>query len=127
MQRKNALKTTTPVNPRRKQPRRQSRELEEAGEERVNSWAPEVQREVLARSHGVCEWSGCANRGREMHHRKLRRYGDHRAANALHLCKSHHDLIHAHPMESYEAGLLVRSTLDPALVTVDFAAFGLEA
>lgn len=117
----------TPIAPRRKKPRRQNRELEEAGEERENDFSPETRAIVRQRSGGRCEWTGCDKPATEMHHRKLRRYGDHRPVNALHLCLWHHDQIEDQPTEAYRCGLSVRSTLDPASLTVDFAGFGLSA
>lgn len=105
----------TPVRKRRDEPRRRDRELETGSD---NDWSSETRREVRLRSKGVCEMAGCNHPATEMHHRKLRAHGDHRAANCLHLCSAHHAWIHAHPLESYERGWLVRSTLDPAKVPV---------
>lgn len=50
------------------------------------------------------------------HHRKLRRFGDHRAVNTLHVCNEHHAWIHANPESSYILGYLVQSWRDPAEV-----------
>lgn len=63
--------------------------------------------EVARRSNGRCEI--CRRRADHMHHRKLRRHGDHSAANLLHLCFRCHAWIHANVAESYERGWLVRS------------------
>lgn len=110
------LTVKTRVKPKRDTPRRQNREAEDSGE---NDWSAEVRREVRLRSRGVCEVWGCNFMADQMHHRKLRRFGDHRAVNALHVCNTHHAWIHANPYESYASGLLVRSTLDPADVPVE--------
>lgn len=106
------------IRRKRDQPRRRSRALEAAGEVREDGWSAETRREVRLRSKGVCEMSGCNFPATEMHHRKLRAHGDHRAVNCLHTCRGHHAWIHANPIESYRHGLLVRSTLDPAAVEV---------
>jgi hypothetical protein len=74
----------------------------------------------------MCELK-CNKIATSMHHRKLRRFGDHRAENCIHLDRGCHDWIHAHPFESYERGWLVRSTLDPADVPVELPEFPVEA
>lgn len=74
--------------------------------------------QVRRRSGNKCEFPGCASRATQFHHRKLRRFGDHRAVNALHVCGLHHTHIHDHPQESYLRGLLVQSYRDPAEVPI---------
>lgn len=70
---------------------------------------------VEKRSGGWCEL-GCRHRATHMHHRKLRRHGDHRAVNLIHVCAEHHHIIHASPDHSMRLGWLVPSWEDPALV-----------
>lgn len=74
--------------------------------------------EIMYRSRLNCEagLDGCQGRGRHLHHRKLRRHGDHTAVNGLHVCVKCHHQIHKHPARSYEAGLLVHSWDDPAAI-----------
>lgn len=81
-------------------------------------FSEETKAAVRRRSGNVCELSGCSERAVHFHHRKLRRFGDHRDVNCLHLCLWHHEAIHANPGKSYLLGWLVRSTLDPAVVPV---------
>ena len=80
-----------------------------------------ARRAVAARSGGVCEACGAAAAS-HVHHRKLRSQGgDNSPENLLHLCAGPggcHGRIHASPLRSYELGLLVRSTDDPATVAV---------
>jgi hypothetical protein len=116
------LKSTKRMNQKRATPRRQTRDetIAEAGAE--NDWSPETRRIIRLRSGGMCELK-CNRIAAEMHHRKLRRFGDHRPENALHVCDPHHDWIHANVMDAYERGWLVRSTLDPALVKVELGPF----
>lgn len=82
---------------------------------------------VEVRSGGVCERCGIA-RATNIHHRKLRRHGDHRPANLVHLCGTGttgcHGHVHANVQESYELGFLVRSTNNPRIVPVKHARFG---
>ena len=65
---------------------------------------------VLERSGGRCEarTEVCAHIARHVHHRQLRRFGDHSPANLLHVCLSCHNWIHANPARSYEAGWLLK-------------------
>lgn len=107
-------KTSAPLPKKRKQPRRQvASKPAETGD-----WSTDVRKEVRLRSRGVCEL-GCNRPATEMHHRKLRRHGDHSAINCLHVCANHHRWIHDHVFDSYQLGWLVRSTLDPAAVVVE--------
>jgi len=75
-----------------------------------------VSQEIMYRSRLNCEAAlpGCEGRGVHLHHRKLRRHGDHRTVNGLHVCRSCHDRIHNHPGEAFELGLLVHPWDDPA-------------
>jgi hypothetical protein len=88
-------------------------------------FSAKVRARIRRRSGGRCE-AGivgvCELWATGMHHRKLRRHGDHTEANGLHVCKSCHDEIHMHPAWSYEQGLLVRATSDPASVPVCYGA-----
>ena len=45
----------------------------------------------------------------EVHHRKLRRHGDHTAENLAALCTAGHRWVHDHPAVSYAHGLLLKS------------------
>lgn len=75
---------------------------------------PEVRAEVLARDQGCvlarfepdheC-WGPL-----ELHHRKLRRHGDHSAENLVTLCASGHTWVHEHVAVARAHGLLLRST-----------------
>jgi hypothetical protein len=131
IQAKTELKSgTKPMRKKRATPRRQTRDEtlnEESGE---NDWSLEVRREVRLRSGGMCELR-CNRIAEQMHHRKLRGHGDHRAVNCLHICRPHPDWIHGawvhdktrdaegKPYDPYRLGWLVRSTLDPADVPVE--------
>ena len=66
---------------------------------------PEVRRLVKARSKGLCEL--CGGAGEHLHHRQLRRGGDHSAANLVDLCNYCHRRIHGHVAWSTEHGWLV--------------------
>lgn len=82
---------------------------------------PEIRALVLRRSGGYCEARAvreCSGTAQHIHHRKLRRFGDHRPVNLLHVCQVCHTAIHARPADSYAAGFLVRGTADPADVPV---------
>lgn len=58
--------------------------------------------------------------GGSRHHRQLRRFGDHSAANLVLLCGSGttgcHGWVHANPSLAYATGLMVHSWHDPASV-----------
>lgn len=77
-----------------------------------------VRQHVRRRSHGFCEVPSCSKRANHFHHRKLRRFGDHRAVNTLHVCHEHHTWIHGNPEASYVLGYMVPSWQDPAEVPV---------
>lgn len=83
-----------------------------------NDWPTAVRRAAALRSGGACEIDG-EDPATHLHHRQLRRHGDHRICNALHLCARHHDLVHHNRGgSSYANGWLVRATDDPATVPV---------
>lgn len=85
----------------------------------ANDFSSKTRALVRARSGGVCEAAivgVCMGRAGQMHHRKLRRHGDHRPVNALHVCQSCHDYIHLHPKWARTLGLLLRSSADPDAV-----------
>ena len=85
--------------------------------DREQDFSVSTRAEIAIRSDGKCEArysNRCLGRGTEVHHRKLRRFGDHRAVNGLHVCKMCHMKIHDNPTVSYRLGLMVRSTDDPA-------------
>lgn len=79
----------------------------------------EARDEVDQRSGKRCEvrimCSGAAETAK--HHRKRAGRKDTKA-NLLAVCESCHRWIHANVAKSYELGLLVRSTADPALIPV---------
>jgi hypothetical protein len=88
---------------------------------------PTAEREaVYERSRGEgdvrrCEATAsrrCSGVAVHLHHRKLRRHGDHRAVNLLDVCAQCHHDIHAQPAASYLRGLMVRSADDPATVAL---------
>lgn len=77
-----------------------------------------VRQEVRRRSGGRCEILACDKRADHFHHRKLRRHGDHRSVNTLHVCNEHHQWIHANVEASITMGWIVPSWKDPAEVPV---------
>jgi len=79
--------------------------------------SPKTQLQVRMRSNLLCEACAAA-RAVHIHHRKLRRFGDHSLINLLHVCSECHNSIHANPTDSYGRGLLVHSYDDPADVMV---------
>lgn len=72
----------------------------------------EVRRIVKKRSQGLCEL--CGEKAQHMHHRQLRRGGDHSAANLVHLCNICHRRVHSHPTWAYTTGWLVPQHANPA-------------
>ena len=48
-----------------------------------------------------------------LHHRKLRRFGDHSFWNLVFICTACHDYAHAHALEAYEKGWLVSAEGNP--------------
>jgi hypothetical protein len=85
----------------------------------ANDWPPLVRKLARRRSGGVCEIC-LTEAATHLHHRKLRRHGDHRIVNALHLCAKCHQDVHRgdQRIAAYDAGYLVRSHHDPADVPV---------
>lgn len=85
---------------------------------------PVIRAAVAQRSGGRCEVGAvrlCTGHGEHVHHRKLRRFGDHRPVNLLHVCMFCHESIHANVPRSYAMGWLLRGTdnpdeVDPVLV-----------
>lgn len=77
---------------------------------------------VDRRDREACRRCGRRIAGGSRHHRQLRRFGDHSAANLVLLCGSGttgcHGWVHAHPAEAYRLGWLVHSWHDPAQVPV---------
>lgn len=78
---------------------------------------PKTALAVRQRSNLLCEACAAA-RAVHIHHRKLRRFGDHTLINLLHVCSDCHDSIHGNPTDSYGRGLLVHSYHDPVDVVV---------
>lgn len=109
LSRKTPLQNKTPMrrNPQKKGVRR-----------RPPGFTEGTKAEVRRRSGNWCEVPGCKSKATQFHHRKLRRFDDHRAVNALHCCGLHHTYIHEHVAESYVRGLLVQSWRDPAEVPI---------
>lgn len=76
---------------------------------------------VYKRSGGRCEAAiVCRGTGahQNTHHRKLRRFGDHRPCNLLGVCLECHNFIHGHVGAAIQRGYLVRSWEDPEYVTI---------
>lgn len=89
-----------------------------------NDWPAKVRQMARHRSGGLCEIDGVSP-AVHLHHRKSRRFGDHRIVNALHLCHACHHQVHNVDAETAEAaGWLVRSYDDPAVVAVVTRALG---
>jgi hypothetical protein len=100
------------------QPKRPSRPT---GYPSQSGFSDAVKAKVRARSGGWCEArivGVCTGRASQIHHRKLRRHGDHRLITALHLCLECHAFAHDHPEFSYRMGLLVQAHRDPKTVPV---------
>lgn len=83
-------------------------------------FSEETKAKVRRRSGNRCESksSVCTGRADHFHHRKSRRFGDHRDVNCLHACTSCHDYMHRFPVLARLMGWIVHSTLDPADVPV---------
>lgn len=75
---------------------------------------------VDERDRQCCARCGQYIVGGSRHHRKLRRYGDHGAANLILLCGSGttgcHGWVHAHPKLSYAQGWMIRGHGTPCEV-----------
>jgi hypothetical protein len=90
----------------------------------VPSWGSRLSREpkpdpisaktralVRKRAGGVCEL--CTISATHLHHRQLRRGGNHGAGNLLLLCFLCHRRVHSHVAEAEIAGWLVSQYADP--------------
>jgi hypothetical protein len=78
---------------------------------------PEVRGLVRKRSKGKCELCGAT--GTHMHHRQLRRSGDHSAANIVNTCTTCHQRLHARVRWALDTGWIVSSyETDPATVPI---------
>ena len=76
----------------------------------TSDFTPEAKREITRRSRGWCEMPGCQRYGQHLHHRLMRSQGGMGTAeNGMHVCRPHHEYIHAHPALAYEMGWLIRS------------------
>lgn len=69
---------------------------------------------VRGRSGGVCECCGTVQ-ATHMHHRQLRRSGDHTAPNLLHLCSMCHTRLHGHVRYALDQGFIVSAYDTPAM------------
>ncbi|KQT75384.1 HNH endonuclease [Microbacterium sp. Leaf436] len=78
---------------------------------------------VQSRSKGRCEKCGL-QAATDIHHRKLRRHGDHAPANLVHLCRTCHNLVHDKGYKEPESGFLLKSWDNPRVVRVRHALFG---
>ncbi|GAA3009264.1 HNH endonuclease [Microbacterium aurantiacum] len=78
---------------------------------------------VHDRSRGMCERC-CARRATDVHHRQLRRHGDHQPANLVDLCRECHEWAHKHPAEARESGFIVSGRIDPRSVTLQHGLYG---
>ena len=80
--------------------------------------SPKVRAEVLRRSQGLCEarvGDVCTGDYEHAHHRRRKaQNGADTAPNLLAVCLRCHDWIHRNPAASYDLGLLIRSSFDPA-------------
>jgi hypothetical protein len=75
---------------------------------------------VHERSGGRCELRGCHEEATHLHHRQLRRFGNHTPANLLDVCARCHDLIHSSTMTdaARQWGLLLKSHQEPTQTPV---------
>lgn len=80
----------------------------------------ETKATVRRRSGNRCEArsSVCTGRAEHFHHRKLRRFGDHRVVNCLHVCSACHDYMHLKRVMAALMGWIVSGQKDPADVPV---------
>jgi hypothetical protein len=78
---------------------------------------------VHKRSGGMCERCG-ARRAIDVHHRQLRRHGDHRPANLVDLCRECHTWVHGHVALAQCEGFIVESWEDPREVRLKHAWLG---
>jgi hypothetical protein len=60
-------------------------------------------------SNDVCEVDGCGDKAEHFHHAWLRSQGGPDLWwNLRHICRPHHEFIHANPEDSYRKGLMLR-------------------
>ncbi len=78
---------------------------------------------VKGRSGGMCERCG-AERATDMHHRQLRRHGDHLPANLVHVCRTCHNAVHADPAKAELAGFIVPSWANPRQCPIKHSVWG---
>lgn len=80
----------------------------------------EARRAVQARCNGRCEIGlrDCRGAMTGVHHRRLRRHGDHQPESLLAACNNCHEWVQTHPRVSYAMGWMVKSYEDPAVVPV---------
>lgn len=78
---------------------------------------------VHERSGGMCERC-CARRATDVHHRQLRRHGDHKPANLVDLCRECHNRVHEHRDEAAATGFIVSRSIDPRTVPVHHGLYG---
>lgn len=74
----------------------------------------DTRRLVRTRSGGVCELCG-ESPLQHLHHRQLRRGGDHSACNIVGLCNTCHTRCHGHVRWALDTGFIVSQYDDPAL------------
>lgn len=104
--------------PLKRSPLRRSKQSQKR--KRPTGFTEETKAYVRRRSANQCEVRsrGCTKHAKHFHHRLLRRFGDHRDVNCLHVCSRCHLTIHENPELSYVMGWLVPSYKDPAEVPV---------
>lgn len=78
---------------------------------------------VHTRSGGMCERCG-TQRATDVHHRQLRRHGDHEPANLVDLCRACHSWAHGNVAEAMTAGFIVHSTSNPREIALTHAWLG---
>jgi hypothetical protein len=92
-----------------------------------NEVPPEVRAGVIRRAGGRCERYGCLGRPFELHHRKSRRYRDHRPSNLLWLCIYCHAEVTDNPVQTIQgrpAGWVLRGHQVPEAEPVWMVARG---
>lgn len=85
--------------------------------DRETDFSPATRAMIRGRSEGRCEAAVsvmCTGYGQQIHHRKLRRHGDHSAENGLDVCIFCHNLIHGRVADSLRACLILDSGQNPA-------------
>lgn len=63
-------------------------------------------REVFLKKHPICQWLGCKNKSKDVHHKSGRsgkNYLDGKTWAAL--CREHHNLVHLNNKVAFEKGL----------------------